>query len=147
MRRLLLFTALLAAPAPAQEDAAALRRENVRLRQRIEALEAEDARKTDLIATLRERLSERPIGETEARVLQNRIRNQILEIERLRREHDACETERRSIRREAEEAGREARSAEDALRRAERRLDAAERDRRRAESAARRYRSAARRCD
>jgi hypothetical protein len=76
---LLGFLALSPAGAGAQDDGAASG-ELARLHARIAELEAEDARKTELIANLRVRLAELPLLETGARTLNNRVRNQILEI-------------------------------------------------------------------
>jgi chromosome segregation ATPase len=134
--RLAALAALLlaAAPAPAQDDVAALQA-------RIAELEAQAAQDAETIANLRARLAEKPLDPTGAATLNNRIKNQNLEIGLLRQGLNRCESDlasaasaRDAAERRITEAERRERSAAQDAQRARRDEARAERDLRRAQS-------------
>jgi uncharacterized coiled-coil protein SlyX len=98
--RLAALAALLlaAAPAPAQDDVAALQA-------RIAELEAQTAQDAETIANLRARLAEKPLDPTGAATLNNRIKNQNLELGLLRQSLNRCESDLSAASRRARRRG------------------------------------------
>lgn len=136
VRALPLLLLLLAVPAAGQDDPAA----------RIAELEAEVERLRETVGNLRDRLAEKPLDESGAQLLQNRIRNLILENNQFRRERDVCRGDLRAAERRADTAERRIADADRRVSALESDLRRAERDERRAASRVRSLESRLRRC-